>query len=364
MLAAAGLLLVVVAASALFLWGGGKRASTTVQMAPVSTEAVQKGRLSAAVSQVGTLTYRARPDGSTYEAINQASGTLTALPQVGDEVGCGDVLYRVDDHPVLLLCGAVPTYRALHSGDAGADVGQLNRNLHELGYDAGAAISAGANTFSSRSEQALRTLQHNHGMSDTGQLALGDVVFLPDPLRIAKVIGELGGSAQRGAPVVYATSGTLEVQVSLEASQQGRVHVGDRAQITLPGNQSATGRVARLGRIAQLPGGQNGVGGQGGNPGDATFTAYIGLDRPEKASGFDAAPVQVDIITKGVENALSVPVTAIVGKSGGGFAVEVVGDGGRRELVAVRVGLFDTTAGRVQVEGGVHEGDRVVVPSS
>ncbi len=35
----------------------------------------------------------------------------------------------------------------------------------------------------------------------------------------------------------------------------------------------------------------------------------------------------------------------------------------RRELVAVRPGLFDTTGGRVQVEGGVREGDRVVVPS-
>jgi hypothetical protein len=72
----------------------------------------------------------------------------------------------------------------------------------------------------------------------------------------------------------------------------------------------------------------------------------------------------VDITTKGVESALSVPVTAIVGKSGGGFAVEVVRDGGRHQLVEVKLGLFDTTAGRVQVEGGVTEGDLVVVPSS
>ena len=50
----------------------------------------------------------------------------------------------------------------------------------------------------------------------------------------------------------------------------------------------------------------------------------------------------MDITTKGVESALSVPVTALVGKSGGGFAVEVVRAGGRRELVAVKLGLFDT----------------------
>ena len=52
-----------------------------------------------------------------------------------------------------------------------------------------------------------------------------------------------------------------------------------------------------------------------------------------------------------MESALSVPVTALVGKSGGGFAVEVVRAGGRRELVAVKLGLFDTAGGRVQVEG-------------
>jgi hypothetical protein len=72
----------------------------------------------------------------------------------------------------------------------------------------------------------------------------------------------------------------------------------------------------------------------------------------------------VQITTDGVEDALSVPVTALVGKSGAGFAIEVVRAGGRRELVAVQLGLFDTAGGRVQVEGDVREGDQVVVPSS
>jgi hypothetical protein len=71
----------------------------------------------------------------------------------------------------------------------------------------------------------------------------------------------------------------------------------------------------------------------------------------------------VEIATEGVESALSVPVTALVGTSGGGFAVEVVRTGGRRGLVAVRPGLFDAAAGRVEVEGDLREGDAVVVPS-
>jgi multidrug efflux pump subunit AcrA (membrane-fusion protein) len=194
---------------------------------------------------------------------------------------------------------------------------------------------------------------------DTRQVRMDDAVFLPDSVRIAQVTGELGGSAQPGARVLYATSDTPEVQVNLEPSQQGEVKEGDRAQITLPGLQVVTGKVARLGRVAQVPPSQQ----NNGSAGAATIPAYISLDDPAKAGGLDKAPVQVSITTRGVENALSVPVTALVGKSGGGFAVEVVRAGGRRELVAVKLGLFDTAGGRVQVEGELGEGDQVVVPS-
>jgi hypothetical protein len=51
--------------------------------------------------------------------INQVRGTYTSLPDDGDKVDGGDVFYRVDDNPVLLLCGTVPAYRDLHSGDVG-----------------------------------------------------------------------------------------------------------------------------------------------------------------------------------------------------------------------------------------------------
>jgi hypothetical protein len=312
----------------------------------------------------GTLTYRARSDGSPYAVVNQARGTYTELPDVGDKVACGGVLYRVDDHPVLLLCGAIPAYRDLHVGDVGNDVRQLNLNLHALGDDAVAGIDPDDDHFTAKTEKALEVLQHAKSFHVTGTLAIGDAVFLPGPVRVTKVTGEPGGSAQPGAPVLDATSDTLEVQVALDASQQGEVQQGDRAQITLPGNRSVTGRVDRLGRVAQVPAGPNGNAGQDTDPGDATIRAFISLGDPGKAHGLDSAPVQVEITTKGVESVLSVPVTAIVGRSGGGFAVEVVRDGGRRELVAVELGLFDTTVGRVQVEGDLREGARVVVPSS
>ena len=105
-----------------------------------------------------------------------------------------------------------------------------------------------------------------------------------------------------------------------------------------------------MGRVARAPGGR----------GAATVPAYVRLDDPHAARGLDRAAVRVEITTAGVARALSVPVTAI---TGGGSAVEAVRAGARRERVAVELGLFDSAGGRVQVEGALREGDRVVVPS-
>jgi peptidoglycan hydrolase-like protein with peptidoglycan-binding domain len=349
----AGAAVLVVATVIAVVVATSSSTEAAAQEPPVNTAEVERGALSDLVSVNGTLTYRARSDGSPYAVINQAGGTFTALPDGGDEVGCGAVLYRVDDRPVLALCGAIPAYRDLRRGDAGHDVRQLNANLHALGYDA----DPDTDVFTSTTQKALRKLQRDKGSAVTGELAVGDAVVLPGPVRIAVVNGQPGGPAQPGAPVAQATSDTLEVQVGLEPSQQGAVEAGDQARITLPGTTSVTGRVDRLGRVAQVPAGQN------AGAAAATIPAYLTLDDPATARGLDQAPVQVDITTAGVEGVLSVPVTALVGKSGGGFAVDVLRDDGRRELVAVRVGLFDTAAGRVQVDGDLHEGDHVVVPS-
>ncbi len=357
-LAGAAVLVAVTATGGVVAMSGAKQATSAAQEPPANTATVERGRLSATVFQYGTLTYRARSDGSPYAVINQARGTYTELPADGDKIDCGDVLYRVNDKPVLLLCGSTPAYRSLSEGDSGHDVTELNANLVDLGYATRARLDPSSAYFSSETASALEKLQSKLGEDRTGSLDLGQAVFLPEPVRIASVSGELGGSARPGAQVLSATSDTPEVQVALDPSQQGEAKTGDRAQITLPGNESVTGKVDRLGRVAQVPAGQN------TSAGDATIPAYISLDDPEKARGLDRAPVQVEITTKGVESALSVPVTAIVGKSGGGFAVEVARDGGRRELVAVKLGLFDTARGRVQVEGDLRVGDRVVVPPS
>jgi hypothetical protein len=353
---AAAVLVAAVAIGVVVATSGGGQPTSAAQASAVNTATVDRGTLSDMVSQYGILSYRARSDGSPYGVINRAGGTYTELASAGDKVECGAVLYRVNDHPVLLLCGPMPAYRSLSEGESGRDVAALNANLVHLGYATRTQLDPSSHSFSSATAAALKKLQSKLGEDQTGSLALGQAVFLPESVRIARVTGALGGSGQPGMQVAQATSDTLEVEVNLDPSQQREVKKGDRAQITLPDNTSVAGKVDRLGRVAQS--------GQDPNAG-ATIPAYISLDHPQQARSLDQAPVQVAITTKGVVNALSVPVTAIVGRSGGGFAVEVVGTNGRRELVAVKLGLFDSAGGRVQIaNGALHEGEQVVVPSS
>ncbi len=362
-LAAAAVIVAVTAGGGVAVISSATQATPATEEPAANTVQVEKGNLSAMVSLFGTLTYLAQSDGSPYSVINQARGTYTKLPDDGDTVDCGDVLYRVDDNPVLLLCGATPMYRSLSEGERGPDVEQVNANLVHLGYATSAQLDPTSDSFSAETAYALKRVQRVRGEDQTGSLDFGQAVFLPGPLRIAQTTATLGATAQPGASVAQATSTSRQVQVQLDPSQQSSVTVGEQAQITLPDNHITPGTVTRIGTVASSSGSGSGSSGPGAGSSNPTIPIYITLEHPEAAGSLDQAPVQVQITTGEVKNALIVPVTAIVGKSGGGFAVEVVRTGGRRELVAVELGLFDDAGGLVQVEGDLHEGDQVVVPS-
>jgi hypothetical protein len=317
------------------------------------TAEVTRGSLAAVVSVNGTLTYRARPDGSPYVVVNQARGIYTELPERGARIGCGDVLYRVDDEPVLLLCGPVPAYRDLGVGAAGSEVRQLHANLAALGLD---EVDETSEMFTATTRDALAELQRDRGAQGTGRLALADAVFLPDAVRVADVTGRLGSAATPNADALLATSDALGVQIELVPSQQDAIKPGDAARIALPGGRWAAGKVESVGTVARVAGGPD------QRPAHPTVPAFVALDDPAAVVGLDQAPVRVDVTTAGAEGVLSVPVTALVGKPGGGYAVEVVRTDRGRELVEVTLGLFDGTSGRVEVEGDLAPGDLVVVP--
>ena len=358
---------------------GGKQAVAAAGPLPVGTARVEKRTLSAMVSQSGILTYRARSDGSPYAVINQAHGTYTELPAAGRVVSQGHVLYRVNDRPVVLLYGSTPVYRTLSAGASGADVAQLNADLVALGYATHAQLSPRSASFGSATTTAVEKLQATLGVTQNGTLTFGQVVFEPTAVRVTSVSAQPGGSAQPGETVLQGNSTTREVHVALDASQQTSMAVGDKVSITLPNNQTTPGVVSSVGAVATCPS-SSGAAGSGsssaaqgtdtcssGGSGSSTPTITVDVtpSHPAATGTWGQAPVQVDITTATVRNAVVVPVTVLLAQSGGGYAVEVVGAGARNHLVPVSLGLFDDAQGLAQVTAsGLVTGQEVVVPGT
>jgi Putative peptidoglycan binding domain len=329
--------------------GAGTSADTSASLATVT-----RRTLTARTQVKGTLGYA-----DSYKVVNKASGTLTWLPAVGQVVKQGDVLYRVDGKPVILLSGSTPAYRSLSAGTrasdvTGPDVAQLNAALVALGYATSAELDPASDQFSWRTKVALQRLQAHLGVEQSGTLALGEAVFLPAAARITTVSGTLGAEAPPGA-LLEATSTTRVVSVSLNANQQSQVKAGDTVSIALPNGKTTPGTVSSVGTVATTP--------QGG--GTATIPVVITPTDAAATGTLDAAQVQVSITTASAKDALAVPVTALLAQAGGGYAVEVVGGRGGHHLVPVTLGLFDDAAGLVQATGdGLSAGQRVVVPST
>ena len=289
-------------------------------------------------------------------ALYGQSSTYTSLPAVGKIVHRGESLYSIADEPVFLLYGSVGQWRAFAAGmSPGRDVAELNANLDALGYGKGFSGDA----FTAATAAAIDAFQSAHAASPTGQLLLGSLVFEPGAVRVTAVTPTIGATVQPG-PVLTVTLTTRQVQIALDAAQQAEVKVGDPVTITLPNNQTTPGRVSYVGTVATTPSNA----GNGGGSGTPTIEVDVTPSDPAATGHLDQAPVNVSITTASVQNALVVPVNALLALASGGYALEEIGSGGTHHLVAVTLGLFDDQDGLVQVTGsGLAASQRVVVPS-
>lgn len=293
------------------------------------------------------------------------AGTFTALPAVGQVVSQGQRLYSIDDAPTVLLYGGMPAYRSLSEGMSGSDVQELNADLVALGDATTAQLDPGSDYFGTATAAAVEKLQSQLGTTQTGVIPMGQALFLPGAVRITSVSATLGGPAQASQPVLQATSTTRQVVAHLDANQQSDVKAGDNVAITLPDGHTTPAVVTSVGTVATAPPGSSSSpssssGGTGSTP---TIEVDIRPTDPAATGTLDQAPVTVTITTAAANNALVVPVDALLAQARGGYAVEVVDPTGVHRLVAVSLGLFDDADGLVQVTGsGLRAGQHVVVP--
>jgi multidrug efflux pump subunit AcrA (membrane-fusion protein) len=325
---------------------------------PTGTTPVTRGDVTRRVQVPGRIGY----DGARPVVSQLPSGILTAVAAPGTGVARGVELFAVSGTPAVLLYGAVPAYRDFAPGMSdGADVEQLERNLLALGLDPASAITVDDH-FSRATAAAIRRWKARQGLpaaERTGIILLGQVVFLPGAIRVDQVRLSVGVSVGPGAVVMSGSSTRRVVTAEVTTEQRPLVRTGARVLVTLPtGAEPVGGTVTRIGRVAAADpnaplGGAN----------QATVPVTVALRLPAGLGDLEQAPVQVAITAALHRNVLMVPVTALLAKVGGGYQVRVVEPGGLR-LVDVEPGLFDDTAGTVEVDGrGLREGMRVEVPA-
>ncbi|MCY0924086.1 MULTISPECIES: efflux RND transporter periplasmic adaptor subunit [unclassified Streptomyces] len=297
-----------------------------------NTDKVTRGTLVNSKQVDGTLGFK----GST--SVNgRLAGTVTGLPGVGSTVSRGEQLYGVDGKPVILLYGSSPAYRDMKSGDKGEDVRQLEENLQALGYS-GFTVDE---EFTDLTAQAVKRWQKALGVAQTGNVEDGRVVFVSGALRIGERKAPVGSAVQPGAPVLTGTSSKRQVHVDLDIADRALVKEGGSATVTLPDGKTVKGTITGVGTTVKKTPGVNG--------GADKSTIGVDIDLDGDVGDITEAPVTVGLQSEKKENVLTVPITALLALSEGGYGVEVIGADGKSTVVAVKLGMFAN--GRVEVSG-------------
>ncbi len=137
------------------------------------------------------------------------SGVVTEVVAAGETIRQGDVLYRVNGEPVVVMYGDIPAFRTmrdLSENMTGDDVEQLESALVALGYDPDGEATVDQE-FTDFTETMVERWQEDLGVEEDGIVQLGDVIFIPEEADVLAVAAEVGQSVGPGQPIVTITSG-------------------------------------------------------------------------------------------------------------------------------------------------------------
>lgn len=300
--------------------------------------------------------------GEPRQLPTNTTGIVTALPEDGAVIGFGQALFEVNNLPVVLLRGDIPQYRPFEAGMVdGPDVAQFEQNLVDLDYTADLDLTVD-DEFSDTTGDAIEIMFDELGITDPDdddddirRVELGLVVFSPTAVRVGGTNVEVGQSITPAVNVLNVTDTEQSVTIDLDANDRALLDEGTAVTIELPGGAEVGGEVVEVAAVATRE-----LNPQSGEFSDPTIAVEVGFTEGDPPDGFDAAPVDVTVTETITAGVLTVPASALIALSEGGFAVEIAAADGTSHLVGVEIGTFVDDV--VQITGDVAEGDEVVIP--
>lgn len=305
-------------------------------------------------------------DAATVSA--NGSGVVTSVAAEGSDLSRGEVLYEIDSEPVALLYGDLPEWRTLStSSDDGPDILQLETNLAALGYTADGHMTVD-DDFTYYTGVALKAWETDLGFSTPDKVfEPSEAVFLPGPIRVdsavtrgtvasqgtqileAAIVADVTDTVSGDHTVTSASAPTLVVTLAVSTSGQSVFSEGATVEVVLADGTAVDGLVTSVGdtprRVSQGP--------------DSDLVVDVVVTVTGDPEILIEGPANVKVPMETIEDALMVPVRALVALLEGGYGVQVEDDAGTH-YVGVETGEF--VDGWVEVTGDLKAGDLVVVP--
>lgn len=285
----------------------------------------------------------APPTTTTTTVTAASTGIVTWVAPASSVLHNGDVLYRVNDVPVILVEGDGVLWRAIGVGDTGEDVLAVETALSALGYDPSATVTVDA-SYTSYSRAMSRRFEAAYGLETTSTFPYASVVMRPGGVIVTDIALNVGDSVSTGDTVLTVSDTSRIVTFSLDPADRDRLAEGDAVSVRLSSGDTVAATILSI---------SSGL--------DATTSAYnvvASVTDPIEGVG-DKVDVTVARAVSLASATLLVPATSLVMRDDGTTTVGVVRDG---IVTNVAVTVIATAGTNTAVDApGLAEGDVVVV---
>ena len=313
---------------------GAAQAQDQAPPAPVAVARVTEGNLNATITATGTVVSR-----NDARLAAEVTGRLDWVAEPGTRVARGAPLARVDSRTLELQLREDEAQLAR----LGANVDLLNTQLARLNaLPAGTVSQSQIDEAAARHAMSKQELEQARAARDRTQHLIGRAVIrAPFPGHVVERMRQLGEFVSAGGEVLrLMDTSNVEVVARAPVAEAAHLAVGQKVIVRGDAKQAES----RIRAIVPV-----------GDERSRLLEVRVGLADGGWTIG---SAVRVDLPAARVASSLVVPRDAVIVRADGAHVFRIA-KGDIAERVVVRLG--NGSSDRVEVEGGLVAGDRVIV---